>query len=190
MEKTLAQHSSDLLKVVLFGPESTGKTTLSGQLAQHYNTVWTPEFMRHYLQDKWDREGKVCEQKDIIPIAKGQMQLENELALQANRLLICDTNLLELKVYSEAYYDGFVDPNLANAALKNIYDIYFLTYIDTPWKADDLRDRPEGRAEMFAAFENALIKYKLPYVLLKGDQKTRLSKAIEVIDELLGKRIG
>ena len=185
MEKTLRQASSDLIKVVLFGPESTGKTTLSGQLAQHYNTVWTPEFMRHYLQEKWDNEGKVCERKDIIPIAQGQMQLENELSLQANKLLICDTNLLELKVYSEVYYDGFVDSELENAALENTYDVYFLTYIDTPWEADDLRDRPEGRAEMFAAFENTLIKYKLSYILLKGDQETRLRKATEVIDRLL-----
>jgi len=185
MEKTLAQQSSDLLKVVLFGPESTGKTTLSRQLADYYNTVWTPEFMREYLQGKWDTEGKVCERKDIIPIAQGQMQLENEMTLQADKVLICDTNLLELKVYSETYYDGFVDTRLEKAALENTYDLYFLTYIDTPWQADDLRDRPEGRLEMFAAFENALVKYKLPYVLLKGDEETRLGKAVGVIDLLL-----
>lgn len=188
MEKKLRQQSINLVKVVLFGPESTGKTTLSGQLARHYNTVWAPEYAREYLQDKWNNERKVCEQKDILPIAEGQIQLENNLAKKADKVLICDTDLLETKVYSEEYYGGFVDPKLDEAAVENSYDIYFLTYIDTPWEADDLRDRPEQRLEMFKAFENALIKHKRPYVLLKGDKETRLKKAVAVIDELLSKK--
>ncbi|MCD8399224.1 AAA family ATPase [Tenacibaculum finnmarkense] len=188
MEKRLKQQKSNLVKVVLFGPESTGKTTLSGQLARHYNTVWTPEFAREYLQDKWNNERKICEQKDIIPIAEGQIKLENELSKKADEILICDTDLLETKVYSEEYYGGFVDANLDEAAIKNTYDIYFLTYIDTPWEADDLRDKPGERLEMFTAFENTLIKYKRPYVLLKGDKETRLKKAVAIIDELLANK--
>lgn len=188
MEKKLTQTKSNLVKVVLFGPESTGKTTLSGQLARYYNTVWAPEFARKYLQDKWNNERKICEQKDIIPIAEGQIKLENDLALKADKVLICDTDLLETKVYSEEYYGGFVEAELDQAAIKNEYDIYFLTYIDTPWEADDLRDRPEQRLQMFTAFENTLKKYNRPYVLLKGDKETRLKKAIEVIDELLAKK--
>ncbi len=188
MEKRLKQQKSNLVKVVLFGPESTGKTTLSGQLARHYNTVWTPEFAREYLQDKWNNERKICEQKDIIPIAEGQIKLENELSKKADKVLICDTDLLETKVYSEEYYGGFVDANLDEAAIKNTYDIYFLTYIDTPWEADDLRDKPSERLEMFKAFENTLIKYKRPYVLLKGDKETRLKKAVEIIDNLLANK--
>ncbi len=188
MEKALKQQPINLVKVVLFGPESTGKTTLSGQLARHYNTVWAPEFAREYLQDKWNNERKTCEQHDLIPIAEGQMGLENELARKADKVLICDTDLLETKVYSEEYYGGFVDPKLDEAAIANTYDIYFLTYIDTPWEADDLRDRPELRLEMFQAFENALKKYNRPYVLLKGDKETRLQKAVAVIDELLAKK--
>ncbi|MBE7647098.1 AAA family ATPase [Tenacibaculum finnmarkense] len=188
MEKRLKQQKSNLVKVVLFGPESTGKTTLSGQLARHYNTVWTPEFAREYLQDKWNNERKICEQKDIIPIAEGQIKLENELSKKADKVLICDTDLLETKVYSEEYYGGFVDANLDEAAIKNTYDIYFLTYIDTPWEADDLRDKPGERLEMFTAFENTLIKYKRPYILLKGDKETRLKKAVEIIDKLLANK--
>ncbi|CAM1360479.1 AAA family ATPase [Tenacibaculum xiamenense] len=185
MEKKYKQQPINLVKVVLFGPESTGKTTLSGQLARHYNTVWAPEYAREYLQDKWNNERKTCEESDLLPIAEGQMKLENELAKKADKVLICDTDLLETKVYSEEYYGGFVDPILDEAAISNSYDIYFLTYIDTPWEADDLRDRPEQRLEMFNAFENALKKYNRPYVLLKGDKETRLKKAVEVIDKLL-----
>lgn len=188
MEKKLTQHPINLVKVVLFGPESTGKTTLSGQLARHYNTVWAPEYAREYLQDKWNNERKTCEQEDLLPIAVGQMRLENDLAKKADKVLICDTDLLETKVYSEEYYGGFVDPILDKAAIENTYDIYFLTYIDTPWEADDLRDRPEQRLEMFTAFENTLKKYKRPYVLLKGDKETRLKKAVQVIDQLIKER--
>lgn len=188
MEEKLRQSEINLVKVVLFGPESTGKTTLSRQLARHYNTVWAPEYAREYLQDKWNNERKTCEESDLIPIAVGQMDLENSLAKKADKLLICDTDLLETKVYSEEYYGGFVDPLLNEFATKNTYDIYFLTYIDTPWEEDDLRDRPEQREEMFNAFKNALEKYNRPYLLLKGDNETRLKKATQIIDDLIAKK--
>lgn len=187
MEKKLRQEPSQLIKIVLFGPESTGKTTLSRQLAEYYNTVWVPEFSRDYLQNKWDKERKICEKKDIIPIAKGQINLENKMLKKANRVLICDTDLLETKVYSEFYYDGFVDESINQAAIENTYDLYFLTYIDTPWEADDLRDRPTQREEMFTAFQNTLKKHKKPYITLKGDKETRLKKAILEINKLLEK---
>lgn len=188
MEKKLQQHPINIVKVVLFGPESSGKTTLSQQLARYYNTVWVPEFARDYLQEKWNNERKTCEISDFIPIAIGQMKLENKLALKADKVLICDTDLLETKVYSEEFYDGFVDKSLEKAALENTYDLYLLTYIDTPWEKDDLRDRPEQRMEMFTAFENALIKHKRPHILLKGDKKTRLFKATEAINKIISSK--
>lgn len=185
MEEALKQQPSNCLKVVLFGPESTGKTTLSRQLARHYNSVWVPEYAREYLQNKWNNERKTCEPKDLLPIAIGQMKLENELAKKTDTVLICDTDLLETKVYSEAYYSGTCDPILEANALKNSYDLYFLTYIDTPWEPDDLRDKPNERERMFKAFEEELIKNKRPYILLKGSKKERLNIAIKHIDNLL-----
>lgn len=187
MEKTLKQQPSNLIKVVIFGPESTGKTTLSRQLAAHYNTVYTPEFLREFAQKKWDTEQKVCEPKDIIPIAQGQIALENQQVHKATHLLICDTDLLETKVYAEAYFKGFDNLELNEAIIKNEYNIYLLTYIDIPWEADDLRDKPEQREEMFRNFELALIEHKKPYVLLKGSKTVRLEKAIFIIDQLIKK---
>jgi NadR type nicotinamide-nucleotide adenylyltransferase len=185
MEKYLKQQPSDCIKIVLFGPESTGKTTLSRQLARYYNSVWVPEYAREYLQNKWNEERKTCESDDLLPIAKGQMRLENKLAKKTDSVLICDTDLLETKVYSETYYSGSCDPILEKYALKNTYDLYFLTYIDTPWEADDLRDKPHERLRMFKAFEDALIKYERPYVLLKGGKRERLDLAVKHIDDLL-----
>lgn len=185
MEKKLSQDPINIVKVVLFGPESTGKTTLSKQLARYYNTVWAPEFARDYLQKKWNNERKTCEAEDLIEIAFGQIKLENKLAKKADKVLICDTDLLETKVYSEEYYGGFVDENLDKAAKKNQYDLYLLTYIDTPWEEDDLRDRPGLRLEMFTAFENALKKHNRNYILLKGDKETRLKNATKAIDKII-----
>lgn len=190
MEKKLRQHQTNILKVVLFGPESTGKTTLSRQLAKHYNTVWVPEYAREYLQKKWNNELKTCENFDLVPIAIGQMEIENNLSKKADRILICDTDLLETKVYSESYYKGIVDKDLDKYAVENQYDMYFLTSVDTPWEADDLRDKPDERKVMFDAFEDALKKYKRPYVLLSGDKSTRLQKAINIIDKLLSEHKG
>ena len=188
MEKKLQQQPINIVKVVLFGPESSGKTSLSEHLARYYNTVWVPEFARDYLQQKWNNKRKTCEKEDFIPIAIGQMALENKLAEKADKILICDTDLLETKVYSEEFYDGFVDEILERAAIENSYDLYLLTYIDTPWEKDDLRDRPEQRLEMFSAFENALIQHKRPYILLIGNKEARLKIATKAIDEVLAQR--
>lgn len=185
MEKTLRQEASDLIKVVLFGPESSGKTTLAKALAAHYETIWIPEFARDYLQKKMDTTGDAWDQDDLLPIAQGQIQLENRASKIADKLLFCDTDLLETMVYSEQHYGGYVDAGLKKAALQNSYDLYLLTYIDTPWIADDLRDRPEQRAEMFRAFEYALKTHDRPYILVQGNMAERMQQAKAAIDSLL-----
>ncbi|XLS28828.1 AAA family ATPase [Flavobacteriaceae bacterium M23B6Z8] len=185
MEETLKQQPSNIIKVVLYGPESTGKTTLSRQLAAHYNTLWVPEYARDYLQQKWDREQKICEPHDLIPIAEGQIKMENELTRKVSEILICDTDLLETKVYSEAYYVGSCDPLLEKYALENKYNLYLLTNIDIPWEKDDLRDKPDKRKEMFIFFKSALDKYQRPYILIKGDRDERFKTAVASIDKLL-----
>ena len=158
MEEKLKQIKTNCKKVVLYGPESTGKTTLSIELAKHYKTNWVPEYAREYLQTIWDNEKRICEPKDMLPIAIGQMKLENELAIKSKSLLICDTNLFETMVYSKYYYGGNCDPLLEKYALKNDYDLYLLTDIDIPWEKDDLRDKPNEREESFEIFKNELIK--------------------------------
>jgi nicotinamide riboside kinase len=94
---------------------------------------------------------------------------------------------LETKVYSEVYYNSICDPLLEEYALKNNYDLYFLTYIDTPWEADDLRDKPDERERMFAHFKKALEDNNRKFVILRGDKASRLSTAVKHIDKLLQK---
>lgn len=187
MEKTLRQQPSNCIKIVLFGPENTGKTLLAQQLAAHYKTTWVPEYARHYAEEKL-KKGALLTVNDVLPIAYGQIHWENTLTPKANTILICDTNLLETKVYSEMYY-GTCPPSLEKSALEHCYHLYFLTYIDIPWQADGIRDKPHERAQMFSAFEAALIAYNKNYVVLKGNKTTRLQTAITTIDQLLKSKL-
>lgn len=187
MEENLKQlpkiGSSEIIKIALFGPESTGKTTLAIQLAEHFKTAWVPEYARDYLQEKRNKTGRICDQNDMLPIAYGQTKLENERFSIASRFLFCDTNLLVTKVFSEMYYD-FCDPVLDKAARKHEYDLHFLTDIDVPWEKDDLRDKSEERELAFTAFKQALIDNNKPYITLSGDKDFRLKRAIQIVNDL------
>ena len=187
MEKNLKQQQSAIVKIALFGPESTGKTTLARQLAEYYKTEWVPEFARDYLQEKWEASHQICTIDDMLPIAYGQTKLENERTLLANKYLFCDTNLMVTKVFSEVYYN-YCDPMLDEAARKHEYDLFFLTDIDVPWEKDDLRDKAEGRESVFAVFKQSLIDNNKPFIILSGDKELRLKKAITIIDDLTSAR--
>jgi nicotinamide riboside kinase len=190
MEENLKQQKSDIIRIALFGPESTGKTTLAIQLAEHFKTAWVPEFARNYLQEKWDKTAEICDVDDMLPIAFGQTKLENDSLSRANKFLFCDTNLLVTKVFSEVYY-GFCNPLLEKAALEHEYDLFFLTDIDVPWEKDDLRDKAEGRESVFAVFKQTLIDNNKPFVILSGDKDLRLSKAISIVEDLaVAKKMG
>lgn len=182
MEENLKQQQTTIIKIAMFGPESTGKTTLSKELAQHFDTVWIPEFARDYLQEKLDKTGEICVVEDLLPIAIGQTKIENESLELANTYLFCDTNLLVTKVFSEIYYN-YCDPILDKAARKHKYDLFFLTNVDVPWEDDGLRDSPENRQVIFDAFKTALEINNKPYILLSGDKKSRLEKAIAIVND-------
>lgn len=184
MEEILKQLPSNCIKVVLFGPESTGKTTLAKALAEHYNTVWVKEYAREYLENKWHNSGEICTREDIYPIAVGQMCLENETANQANKFLFCDTTLLSTQVYSKAYFNNWCDPRVIAANKENHYDLYFLTDIDVPWEKDLLRDRPHQREQMFRLFESELMQRNLTFITLNGTTEKRLKQAIGYIGKI------
>ena len=175
MEKDLIQQPSLCQRIAFVGPESTGKTTLSQTMATLHHTEWVREYMRLYLQEKWDKQRAVCTWEDLLPIAKGQVHLENEALSKAKQYLFCDTCLLELVIYSYIYY-GKCDPVIERQALNHKYEHIFLTYIDTPWVADDLRDKPHEREEVFAFFKDFLEKKSIPFHLLKGNIDDRVEQ--------------
>jgi nicotinamide riboside kinase len=182
MEEHLKQEHTEIIKIAFVGPESTGKTTLASQLAEEFNTNWIPEFARDYLQDKWDLKQEICSREDLMPIAIGQTQLENQALKNANKILFCDTIVLVTKVFSDINYNS-CDAILAKAAKKHKYDLIFLTDVDVPWEKDDLRDKPNDREESMAIFEQALVEYKKPFIKLSGSKEERLEKATKIISD-------
>ena len=190
MEKNLRQQKTNIVKIAIFGPESTGKTTLAKQLAAHYKTQWVPEFARDYLQTKWEENRHVCVLEDLMPIAYGQVALENEKLALANDYLFCDTNLMLTRVFSDIYY-GYCEPALYEAAMEHEYDLYFLTDIDVPWEKDDLRDDPTKRDIFFPVFKQTLIDAKKPFITISGNKEERLKKATTILTNLAeAKKIG
>lgn len=184
MEKSTQLKPDKVCKIVVYGPESTGKTTLTKALAEHYQAQWVPEYARTFLQEKWDIQQEVCSLDDLITIAHGQLETENSVVQKTNDLLFCDTNILVTKVWSETHFEGYCAPEINQLFEKAHYDLYFLTQIDVPWEKDDLRDRPENREQMFAYFKQQLDRFQLPYFILEGNEQKRLQHAIERVDEL------
>ena len=180
----LKQHTpKSVINVAILGAESTGKTTLCRDLAAHFGSPWVPEYMRTYLQAKWDKEHLTCTWEDLLPIAQGQIELENKLAEQAaqsdhNHYLFCDTSLFELMVYANWYY-GDCPKALTQAALTHHYDLILLTEVDIPWVADDLRDSPHQRDEISAYFKSQLTRHQKPIHRIGGDRDERVQQVLE-----------
>jgi NadR type nicotinamide-nucleotide adenylyltransferase len=176
MEKTL----ENINRIAIVGPECTGKSTLAEQLAKHYNTCFVPEYAREYI----DKLKGPYTLDDIVEISKGQMKQEDELAAKANKILVCDTNLIVTKIWAEFKYKqcpAWIKENIA----KRKYSLHLLTDIDIPWEADPQREHPHLRRELFEIYRNELVLEKVPFELISGKPEMRLQQAITAINKLL-----
>jgi len=184
MEKNLRQESSEVKRVVICGPESTGKSTLTQNLASHYNTSFVNEFARDFLQDKWDISNTVCTKKDLIDIVKGQIDNENKSLLKADKFLFCDTNILTTIAWSKTHFNGYCNEWIIDQSKKLSYDYYLILNVDTKWVQDDLRDRPKEREKMFEAHKLELDLLGVSYDIIKGpDYKKRFEDSIDFISK-------
>ena len=169
-----------VIRVVLTGSESTGKTVLAWRLAQHYHAVHVPEFVRGYAEKK----NGVLSFSDHGPIAHGQIALEDKHIARAERLIIQDTDLLSTVVYC-AHYFGQCPAWIADAAAERRPDLYLLCEIDIPWVADGVRDRGNKREPMQKLFVDAVVASGVPFALVSGVGDVRFERAVEAIDALL-----
>lgn len=169
-------------KVVVIGPESTGKSTLSEKLAAHFNTVWTPEYAREYI----DQLQRPYEEADLLQIAAGQVALEQQMASRANEVLICDTDLYVIKVWSEHKY-GRCDPRILQQITRQQCDLYLLTYIDLPWEEDPQREypAPEMRHYFYNIYREIVINSGVEWKDIRGSYEEREALAIAAVQQLL-----
>ena len=167
-------------KVCLFGPESTGKTTLARRLARHYQTKWVPEFLRTYL----DNKGSPCEITDMPTVVEGHWNSIERTIPLASRIVFVDTDAITSSIY-HAFYYGDSPAWYESAIDRQRFDLYLLCYPDIPWIPDQHRDMPHRREELFALFLQALESRSLPLVKIQGDYDRRWQTSITAIDHLL-----
>ena len=182
-----------LMKVAITGPESTGKSTLSEQLARHYHTEWCPEYAREYLL----KHGKKYSYDDLLVIAKEQIEMEKEFESRVKRkksgingkqLLFVDTEMYVMKVWCEFVFNKCHKYVLDQIAERK-YDLYLLCNIDLPWVKDELREYPdlETRRKLYSIYKDIMINQPVPWADISGDHDQRLKKAIKAVDRLLSK---
>lgn len=167
-------------RIAIVGPECTGKTDLAMALASHYQTFWVPEYARNYI----DRLERPYIEGDLHTIAQWQLFTEDSLALKANRILICDTDLTIIKVWSEHKY-GRVDPKIIALMKARTYDLHLLTYVDIPWEDDPQREHPDKREYFFNLYKRELEQQGILPVEIRGTRAERVDTAITAIDRIL-----
>ena len=172
----------DILKVCIFGPESTGKSTLAEKLAVHFDTFFVPEFAKSLIE----AQNGAITLTDIPRIARGQMEAEDRLMKQASRILFCDTDLITTTIWSDWLFDE-CPAWIREEADSRRYDLYLLTDIDVPWVDDIHRYLPEDRREFLERCEKELDKRGLSYVKISGSWDERYNKACSAVKTLLTK---
>ena len=190
-----------MLKIILTGPESSGKTTLARQLAKHFNVPLVEEYARTFFSKKETPHLSLREylQEDLIKIAEGQ--LNNELKIVNNQspithrllpILICDTDLLTLKIWSNEVFENcsleltqLIDSQLINHPLPITQHYFLCSPEDVEWENDPLRENPYDRDRLFNIYEKELKFYEKNYTILRGNDNERFDKAVTKINRLL-----
>ncbi len=163
----------EIKKIVVIGPESTGKSTMCTQLAAHFSTLWCPEYAREYLL----AHGTHYTFETLADIAKGQLALEETyvaevLSAKAEApLLFIDTDMYVMKVWCE-YVFGKCHTFILDEIVSRKYDLYLLCNTDIEWVKDELREYPDEtiRLELFHIYKDILINQQIPM----GGTKRRL----------------
>lgn len=169
-------------KIVVLGPESTGKSTLCASLAEHYDCSWVPEFARGYLL-ALDRPYNY---DDLLTIAKGQLQAEDEMAARSKeKYLFIDTDMYVMKVWCEFVF-GKCHSFILDRIVERKYDLYLLCNTDLPWVKDELREYPdpENRRKLFCIYKDLMINQQIPWAEISGNDVARLQLAIQQVDQL------
>jgi len=170
-------------KIVLIGPESTGKSTLTQQLAAHFDTVFVEEYGRTYCE----KFGNDCDALDLVHIAAGQLFLEDEAAKTARHgLLFCDTDALLTQTYAELYLGSCPD-FIAELARTRPYDLTLLLDTDVPWMNDSIRLFADRRQWHFNRLRELLETQNRPYVVISGNFEERFERAVQAVNASLQK---
>ena len=177
--------SDEIKRVCLVGAESSGTTSLAIALAEHYHTVWVPEYGRAYTEKRKEQGKGPWESAEFVHIAEVQNSREDEFARYAKRVMFCDTDALATCVWHERYM-GHWSPECQKLADPRHFDLYIITRPDIPFVQDRIRDSAHLRDWMTQRFMEEIEKRKRPYVIIGGvDREARLKQAVAAVDNIL-----
>jgi NadR type nicotinamide-nucleotide adenylyltransferase len=167
------------LRIAILGAESSGKSTLAAALAEHYRTVWVPEYLREFV----DTHQRVPREEDQYAIALTQLTRENDAAMRASRFLFCDTTPLMTALYSRVYW-GRVDAQLAEIDSVHEYALTLVTAPDGPWMPDGLQRESEAvRQSVHALVLANLTARGIPHTVVAGEPDQRMAQVRALLAE-------
>lgn len=194
----MEKHKQHIFKIVLTGPESTGKTALAAALAAALRTVWAPEFARFYLAHL----GRGCTREDLQAIGRGQRLWEQWYGGQAGRFLVCDTDWTVLQIWEHYRFGGprYRFPKFEKLRKSQISawhwqkgygpvvpaDLYLLCAPDFPPEPDPLRENPDERDILFDWYEQLLKDTGANYMTLRGGHPVRLEQTLARLRKIFG----
>lgn len=164
-------------KIVITGSESSGKSTLSQRLALHYQIPFVREMARDYLK----KFGLAYTFNDLEKIARCQVSEEQNIADNHPSFLLCDTDLLTIKIWSEFRFNKCA-PYITKLLENSLPNLYLLCAADLPWQDDPMRENKENREEIHELYEQNIRQSKVPFVLIYGNEENRFRLAVEAID--------
>ena len=168
-------------RIAILGAESSGKSVLAEALAQHYKTVWAPEYLREFV----DQHQRAPKEEEQILIAQSQLERETVLTAQANQWLFCDTTPLMTAMYSRHYFKR-VDAELTALESRHDYDFTLVTAPDFPWTADGLqRESAAVREHIHQELVQMLDEREIPFLLVDGSLSNRVEQVQFALDFLL-----
>jgi NadR type nicotinamide-nucleotide adenylyltransferase len=172
--------SKSIKKIAVVGPESTGKSTITQQLARHYQTAWVAEYARYYCAALTEP----CTLQDEINMFHGQVALEESVLATAEKdFIFCDTTFLTVKIWSDEMM-GETPQIVLDALPQRPYDLYLLMDIDLPWQEDPLRDFPHLREHFMQIWHKELQALNANYTVISG-VKDRFENALKAVDHFL-----
>lgn len=167
------------MRIAVVGPESSGKTTLCEALAAQGGARMVPEMAREFLEHL----GRRYVEADLLHIAEAQIEREDELAMGYDGVLVCDTDLITIRIWSEEKF-GRCDPWVTQQSEQRFYDLWLLCKADIPWAFDPLRENPHDRDRLFDVYKSLLDRLGKPYVIMQGGRDHRLVEATKAIAAL------
>lgn len=181
MEKRPEINRDKVLRIIITGPESTGKTLITEYLSDYFHTVYVPEYAREFVENLQRRYSY----DDVIHIAKKQVELERELLEKASGILFYDTFLIITRTWLQLVFKQ-VPVWIDDLIRQGEWDLFLLCNYDIPWVSDPVRENPGAmRIKLFEMYRNQIGQLGIPYTVISGSGDVRYANALAAVQEFL-----